>query len=208
MNSRPNLVDRAAALSAATLHEAAGRIGALPARIQAAWPGARLVGPAFPLFVSAGTNLWLHRAVYAAAPGDVLICAVGAGEEFGYWGEILAVAAQARGLAGLVIDGCVRDIDQIRELAFPIFSAGRSIRGTGKQAEVPGQMGAPIEIGGVAIGRGDLVVGDSDGLVVIPSSLAADAVAGGEQRDAKEAGMLAELRAGATTIDLLGLADR
>jgi 4-hydroxy-4-methyl-2-oxoglutarate aldolase len=192
-------------LSSATLHEAAGRSGALPSAIKPLSGAFRIWGPALPVRCPPGDNLWIHRAVYAAQPGDVLVVEVGGGYEFGYWGEILTRAALARRLGGLVIDGGVRDLDRLVEAGLPVFARGVCIRGTVKDPGGAGAVGAPIVLGDVPIQRGDLVVGDADGVVVVAQALAAQAIEAGRERDEKEAGMMRQLAAGATTLDLLGL---
>ncbi|WP_340384464.1 RraA family protein [Streptomyces sp. SS7] len=193
-----------ASASSATLHEAAGRRGALPSVIGPAFAGARLAGPAFPVASPPGDNLWIHRAVYAAEPGDVLVVDVGGGTEFGYWGEILSTAALARGLAGLVISGGVRDRDALADLGLPVFATGLCIRGTGKDFDAVGSLGERVRIGEVFIERGDLVVGDADGVVVIPRADAEAVVKAGAERDAKEAALMRRIRAGERTLDLYG----
>src|SRR5690242_10831510 len=102
--------EQALLCGSATLHEAMGRRGALPSAIKPAYEGATLAGPAFPVKSPVGDNLWIHHALYAAEPGDVLVVDVPAGEDYGYWGEILSVAAQVRHLGGVVITGGVRDV--------------------------------------------------------------------------------------------------
>lgn len=198
------LVARAAARSTATLHEAGGRIGALPARIKPHAAGVTLAGRAYPVLSPAGDNLWLHHAIYRAAPGDVLVVATG-DREFGYWGEVMAVAAQARGIAGLVIDGGVRDSLPMLALGFPVFSTPPCIRGTGKDLAGAGTLGAPVTIGEVIVHPGDLVVADADGVVALPADRAETIVALGEQRDAAEQEIFARLRSGASTLEIYRL---
>ena len=119
-------------VGSATLHEASGRHGALPAAIKPVREGMYLQAPAFPVMTPPGDNLWLHRAVYRAQPGEVLVVDDGGGFEFGYWGEVLSTAAIARGIVGLVIAGGVRDSARLREMSFPVFSGSISVRGTVK----------------------------------------------------------------------------
>jgi len=197
--------DTVSTVSSATLHEAAGRIGALPSAIGPVHPHFRVSGPAFPLRCSPGDNLALHHAVYAADPGDVLVVDVGDGHEFGYWGEILSVAAHSRGLGGLVINGGVRDRDALGEVGFPVFAERVCLRGTVKQPGGTAQIGAPVLLGDVTVERGDLVVGDADGVVVIPADRVDQALRDSEDRDRKEAGIMAALRGGASTLELLDL---
>ena len=191
----------------ATLHEAYGKRGALPSAIMpvAAWM--RLWGPALPVACPPGDNLRIHHAIYQAQPGDVLIVECGGAYEHGYWGEILNLAAQERGLAGLVIDACVRDGDALAALGLPVFARGRCIRGTGKDPGAPGAINSPIRIGEVFIRPGDMLDGDGDGdgVVAIEREHLAEVVAAAQAREAVEAGQLAELRNGRSTVDLLQL---
>ncbi len=188
----------------ATLHEAAGQIGALSSAIKPIAKSMTVAGPAFTVKSPPQNNLWLHRAMARASPGDVLIVDVGGHYEAGYWGEIMTVAAQARGIAGLVIDGSVRDADQIEALGFPVFARGLSIRGTAKDADRPGALNDPLPFGDVIVVPGDLVVGDADGVVVIPKDRVDDVLAKSQEREDKEAEILERLRKGETTLDIYG----
>ncbi|MFH5824631.1 RraA family protein [Georgenia sp. AZ-5] len=199
-----DLIAQAATLPTATLHEAAGKVGALPAAIRPVRPGMRLAGRALPVRGPVGDNLWLHHAIIAAGPGDVLVCDMGAGE-YGYWGEVMAVAAQARGIAGLVIDGGVRDGDQLGARGFPTFSRHISIRGTAKDPAGAGSLGDPIQIGDITVRAGDLVVGDDDGVVVLPATQAAAAVAEAQRREDTESEIFDRLVAGENTVEIYGL---
>ena len=184
----------AAPFPSSTLHEASGGLGALPSAIKPIQPSMRLCGRALTIQCGAGDNLWIHRALLLAEPGDVLVCSVSDAYEHGYWGEILTVAAIAKNVVGLVIDGCVRDADQIVGLRFPVFARGLCIRGTSK----------PIVIGSTTIRTGDLVVADSDGVLVLSPEVIADTVERSKAREAKEAQIMAQLRAGHTTMALYG----
>jgi 4-hydroxy-4-methyl-2-oxoglutarate aldolase len=192
-------------LPTATLHEAYGKRGALPSAIKPVAPGMRLWGPAVPVACPPGDNLRIHHAIYHAQPGDVLVVDCGGAYEHGYWGEILNVAAQARGLAGLVIDACVRDGDALAALGLPVFARGRCIRGTGKNPYAAGSINTPIRIGEVFIRPGDMIAGDGDGLVVIEREHLAEVLTAAQAREDAEAGQLAELRQGRSTVDLLQL---
>lgn len=199
------LVAEVALLSAATIHEAAGKIGALPASLKPLASHMRLCGRALPVGSPAGDNLWLHHAIYEAKPGEVLVVDVGKGRDFGYWGEVMALAAQVRGIAGLVITGGVRDSLRMIEMGFPVFSAAVCIRGTRKDPRGAGSIGEPIGIGDVPIKRGDIVFGDADGVVVLPAERAADIVAESRARDQAELAIFEQLRAGKSTLDIYGL---
>lgn len=175
---------------------------AVDSAIRPSWPGARLAGPAFTVRGAGGDNLARHRAVAAAPPNHILVADL-AGSAYGHWGEVLAVAAQQRGILGLVIDGGVRDREELRALDFPVFSRHDSVRGTGKWA--PGTLKVPIVIGGVQVSTGDLVVGDVDGVVVLPRERVAAILEEADRRVAQEHDILTALRAGHTTLDLYQL---
>ena len=134
----------------ATLHEAAGRVGNLSPSIRPIQSGAHIAGRAVTAAVQPGDNLAVHRAVLECRPGDVLVVAAN-GHLAGYWGEILAVAAQARGVLGLVIDGGCRDVAALRRRNFPVWSAGVSVHGTTKKAH--GTVNSPVAMGGVLVAR-------------------------------------------------------
>lgn len=195
---------RAQAASSATLHEAARKIGALPSPIQALAPGFRCAGSALTVHSPPGDNLWLHRALERVQPGDVMVVFTGGAHEHGYWGEIMATMAKARGLAGLVIDGCVRDGDLLREIGVPTFSRGLCIRGTGKDFGAVGWINHPVLIGDVVVNAGDLIVGDGDGVVSIPHYMAGAVLDAGAQRDAEEAEFVQRLQRGESTLSIYG----
>ncbi|MGP3769578.1 RraA family protein [Streptomyces sp. SDT5-1] len=188
--------------TSATLLEASRRNIALDPALRPLWSGARLAGPAYTVQGVPGDNLALHNAVAAAPPGHVLVADLGGGE-FGHWGEVLAVAAQARGLLGLVIDGAVRDSVEQASLGFPVFSRGLAIAGTAKR--YPGILGRSVLAGGRVVRTGDLVVGDADGLVSIPAADQQAVIESADRRVAHEAHVMSELLTGRTTIELLGL---
>lgn len=205
MSESKELWGSAANLSAASLHEAAGKAGALPAGIRPLHPTMRMCGPALPVSCAAGDNLRIHHALAIGEPGDVLVVEAGDGVDFGYWGEVMATAALVRGLAGLVITGGVRDSERLVVLGLPTFSGCVSIRGTVKDPLSLGSVGEPIRIGDVDVRRGDLVFGDADGVVVLESASAAAAIEGARRRDAQEILLLEQLRGGALTIDVYNL---
>lgn len=189
----------------ATLGEAA--VGIVPVGIavdrsvQAAWAGAALAGPAYTVQAAGGDNLALHHAVAEAPAGSVLVVDA-AGAPFGHWGEVLAVAAQVRGIVGLVIDGGVRDRAELAALGFPVFSRNDSIRGTRK--DFAGVLGRAVTIGGVRVDSGDLVVGDADGVVAVPDGYVSGVLDSADERVEKERGFLEAIRAGASTLELYG----
>lgn len=201
----PDLVDQARALSSATIHEAGGKIGVMPSPIKPVHPHFRLCGPALTVHSPPGDNLWLHYAIYAAQPGDILVVHCNQAYDHGYWGEVMSTAAKVRGLGGLVIDGCVRDYTLLDEVGFPVFARGQCIRGTGKDKHAIGWIGAPILFGNLVVNPGDLVFGDNDGVVVVPQDKAEDVILSSKQRDTDELDICQRLMAGETTLDIYGL---
>lgn len=197
-----DLAQRAACLPTATLHEAGGRIGVLPSAIKPVHPGMRLSGPAVTVHSPGGDNLWIHRALYVARPGDVLVVYVSDTPDYGYWGEIMSTAAQVRGLGGLVIAGCVRDVELLEQIGFPVFATGLCIRGTGKDPIARGWVNHPVRLADLTVEPGDLIVGDRDGVVAVPRARAAEVVAASEQREAKEAAVLQRIAAGERTLEV------
>lgn len=188
-------------LGSATLGETGGR--AMHPRVKAVWPGARVAAPVVPVTCAPGDNLAIHVAVARAPEGSVLVADVGDVNDRGYWGEVLTTGAESRGLRGLVIDGCVRDVDALEAHGFPVFSAGIALRGATKSS--PGSVGLPSMVGGVLVSPGDWVIGDRDGVTVVPGGSLDAVIEAGHARAQKEAGMFDKLRAGSTTVELLSL---
>jgi 4-hydroxy-4-methyl-2-oxoglutarate aldolase len=197
----PDLAEQLMALGAATLGESGGR--PMRARIRPAWPGARLAAPAFTVRCTSGDNLAIHVAVARAPAGSALAVDVGLEPELGYWGEVLTTAAEARRLTGLVIDGCVRDVSGLEAHRFPVFSSGVALPGATKK--LPGATGGSAVVGDVQVRTGDWVVGDTDGVTVVPSGQLDDVLAAGTARAERERALFDALRAGETTVELLGL---
>jgi 4-hydroxy-4-methyl-2-oxoglutarate aldolase len=172
-------------------------------RLKPAWPGATLAAPAYPVSCTPGDNLAVHVAVTTAPAGSVLVVDVGLVPDRGYWGEVLTTAAEAAGLVGLVIDGGVRDVAALAAHGFPVFSSTIALTGASKDQR--GTVGRPVKVGGVLVAQGDWVVGDVDGVTVVPGPALDEVVEAGLAREAKEAGFFAALKAGQTTVQLLGL---
>jgi 4-hydroxy-4-methyl-2-oxoglutarate aldolase len=166
------------------------------------WPCGRIAGRALTVECPSGQNLMFHRAVARAKPGDLIIARC-ADALYGYWGEVLAEAARAAGISGLVVDGSVRDVEAIREVGFPVFAAGTALPGTGKRAD--GSVGAAIEVRGARIAAGDVVVADESGVVVVPMDAVSSVLERAAGRTEMERGLIERLRQGERTLDLLGL---
>ncbi len=190
---------------AATVYEAQGTKNALDSGIKPIAASMRMAGPAFTVDMRPGDNLMCHYALLKARPGDVLVLDAKAFLEAGPWGDVLTEQALHLGLAGLVVNGAVRDAAAISATGFPVFSRGLSIKGTAKNQ--PGLVNVPVMIGDVRINPGDIVVGDQDGLVVVERHEVESVLARCRAREDKEAGYRERIRAGATTAELLGLED-
>ncbi|NMM03999.1 4-carboxy-4-hydroxy-2-oxoadipate aldolase/oxaloacetate decarboxylase [Paraburkholderia sp. RP-4-7] len=197
-------IEAARAFPSATLLEAANKLGALPSAIKPVSPAFRVCGPAVTVHSPPGDNLWLHRALVVAQPGDVLVVYTSDYYEAGYWGEVMSTAAKERGVAGLVIDGCVRDAELLARIGFPVFSRGLCIRGTTKDFAARGWINHPLRIGDVAVRPGDLVVGDADGVVVLAQESIDATLRAASEREDTEAEILARIAAGELTLDIYG----
>jgi 4-hydroxy-4-methyl-2-oxoglutarate aldolase len=191
-------------LGAATLGESGAR--PLHPRIKPVWAGATVAGPAITVRCGRGDNLAIHVALADAADDardSVLVVDASTVPDLGYWGEVLTTAAEARGLAGLVIDGGVRDTDAIERHGFPVFSALVALTGATKVAG--GSVGGRVTVGGVAVASGDWIVGDRDGVVAIAHADLPEVAAAGRARADRESVLFQQLVSGATTVELLGL---
>ena len=186
----------------ATIHEALGKIGALPSGIKPLNATTKLCGPAVTVHTMPRDNLLLHKAIAVAEPGAVIIANCSGFYEAGYWGDIMGEASQVRQLAGLVIDGCVRDAAELEEMGFSIFCRGLCIHGTTKFGK--GTLNEPIAIGDVPIQPGDIVVGDRDGVVIVPKDRITEAIEKSAEREAFEADVRAQLRTGKTSLEIFG----
>ena len=199
------LVGQYKTLSSATVHEASGGKGALSSRIKPISPDMKVCGPVVTVKVRPGDNLMLHKAIYVARKGDVIVADAEGYMEAGAWGEIMAVAAQAREIAGLVFNGCVRDAQAMSDLGFPVFSRGLSIKGTEKISL--GWINHPLILDNIMIHPGDLILGDRDGLVVVQREEAKDSFEKSVAREEKEKGIKERLRRGESTLNIYGFGD-
>jgi len=198
-----DLLEQALKLGTSTIHEASGLASsATDTNIRPVWKGAAVAGAAYTLQCSPGDNLAIHHAMKKAPAGSILVIDT-KGFMAGYWGEVLTVSAKTSGIRGLVTDGGVRDIDALEAHQFPVFARGVCMRGTLKASF--GSVGEPLHFTGTPVKAGDLVVADTDGVVIIPAEHVAETMAKSHARFQKEEKMMEELRQGATTYDLLGL---
>jgi len=193
------VVERFRKQASATIHEASGRKGYISYRIKPIAKGMKVCGPAFTVECPPGDNMMLHKALELAQPGDVIVATVAGAEDYGYWGDLMAVSAVSRKLGGLCIEGCIRDSEDIIKLGFPIFSTGLCIRGTGKGTL--GLINYPIFFGGQRIEPGDLIVGDDDGLVAVALKDCIDVLEKTEERVAAEVEKAKVLATGVSSVE-------
>lgn len=192
-----------AAFGTATVGEVVPAARILDAAIRPVRQGAAAAGTAFTVACRPGDNLAVHLAIRELAPGDMLVVDYGGSLDTGPFGEILALACMSRQAAGLVIDGAVRDTAPIRDLGFPVFSRGVAIRGTTKADR--GTLRSAVRVGGMEVRHGDIVVADDDAVLVLDHADLAAALDGSRRRAAHEAEIMARIRRGETTVDILGL---
>jgi len=205
--SDPGLVAAAAEAGVADLHEALGPIAGMAQlmgpRMRPLDPRWRIAGPAVTAVMFPGDNLMMHKALDLAEAGQVRVITNGGGLHGAVWGELAAVVAQRKGVAGLVADASVRDTEALLAMGFPVWST--SIHASHGEKRGPGAINAPVVIDGVVVNPGDIIVADADGVLAVPRLALADAVKGAQQRRAREAGMKEKLAAGASLLKLLGL---
>ena len=187
-------LEKAAGFASSIFADVAGRRGALHGRVQPLLPTMRACGPAFTVDVRPGDNLMIHAAMALAKPGDVLVIDGKADLTAALMGAIMLTACKQLGLAGVVIDGAIRDTEELRALGFPVWAAGANPNGPTKN--VPGRINAPIGCGGVTVHPGDLVVADGDGVVIVERERVASLLPLAAKKVAEEAKRIAEITGG------------
>lgn len=200
---RIDLADALGQFGTSTVYEAAGKIGDMGPSIRPIAPGVTLAGVALTIRIWPGDTLGVLRAIDTATPGSVLVIDAGGTERAAVWGGTSSLACRARGVRGCVTNGSVRDVDEIAALKFPVFAAGVSPRGTMKSH--PGWHSIPISVGDCVVNNGDIILGDSDGVLVIAAAEAGQVLERARLQEAKERERNRRAQAGETLASILGL---
>jgi 4-hydroxy-4-methyl-2-oxoglutarate aldolase len=190
-------------LGVATVHEAAGRTGIIDLPLTQVVPGSRVAGPARIALCAPGDNTMVHAVIAHADSGDVLVLTSSEPAPVALVGELLATQAQRRGVAGILVDGAVRDLDELAEIGLPIWA--RYVRATGATKGAVGKLDVPVVIGGTPIRPGDLVVLDCDGALALPSERVDEVLPLALERAERERAMRQRYEAGELSYDLQGL---
>ena len=195
--------DELAQLGSATVHEAAGRSQVVDLDLVQVIPGSRAAGPARTVRCGQDDNLMVHAAVAEAEPGEVLVLTMPEPRPVALVGELLATQAKGRGVAALLVDAAVRDVEELCEVGVPVWA--RWVRVSGADKKVPGTIGEPVVVGGATIRQGDVVVLDADGAAIVEQERVEEVLAAARDRAAREVEKRAKFEAGALSYDLDGL---
>ncbi|RDI94855.1 4-carboxy-4-hydroxy-2-oxoadipate aldolase/oxaloacetate decarboxylase [Meiothermus sp. QL-1] len=199
----PEELQTLARLGVATVYEASGREGLVDLPLLQIVPGSRVAGPALTVLCAQNDNLMVHAAMAAVRPGEVLVFAMPEPAPVALVGELLATQAKVQGAAGMLVDAAVRDAEELAQMGLPIWA--RYVRARGAERKALGQIGGGLQVGGVLIRTGDIVVMDADGAVVVAAERAREVLEAAQARAAREEGLRGRFQAGELSIDLYGL---